>query len=132
MEQGWFPTLQMYKPYIDEVAKAPTREEAGVIDMSQPSIRERLQRVSFVQLLKLNKPDWYLVLIGMVFSTAMGCLFPLMATFFGDVLRVCTTLYQVSIKNIFTCASYRYLAALTLKLLKMVLEKSQAPFQLWP
>ena len=128
MEQGWFPTLQMYKPYTDEVAEAPVREEAGVIDVSPPA---KLQRVSFAQLLKLNKPDWYLVLIGIVFSAAMGCLFPLMATFFGDVLGVCTTLYQVSRKNSI-CGSYRYSAALTLKILKMVLEKSQAPFQRWP
>ena len=81
----------MNKPYTNEVAEAPMGEEAGVIDVSQPA---RLQRVSFAQLLKLNKPDWHLVLIGIVFSAAMGCLFPLMATFFGDVLGVCMMLYQ--------------------------------------
>ena len=67
-----------------------SREEA---DVSQPAI----QRVSFAQLLKLNKPDWYIVLIGIVFSAAMGCIFPVMAIYFGDVLGVCTVFSQVSI-----------------------------------
>lgn len=91
----WLPSLQMYQPYVDEqVTEAPvSREEA---DVSQPAIQEQLQRVSFAQLFKLNKPDWYIVLIGIVFSAAMGCMFPVMAIFFGDVLGVCTMLSQVS------------------------------------
>lgn len=80
----------MSKSYSDEVVEAQIEEAAAVIDVNQP-VKERLQRVSFAQLLKLNKPDWYLVLIGVVFSAAMGCLFPLMATLFGDVLGVCHT-----------------------------------------
>lgn len=91
----------MYKPYIDEqVAEAPVRrEEAGAVtDVSQPAIKERLQRerVSLAQLLKLNQPDWYIVLVGIVFSAAMGCMFPVLAIFLGDVLRVCAVLGQVS------------------------------------
>jgi hypothetical protein len=81
----------MYKPYIDEqVAEAPiSQEEAGPLtDVSQPVTKERLQRVSLAQLLKLNQPDWYIVLVGIVFSTAMGCMFPVLAILLGDVLGV--------------------------------------------
>ena len=50
--------------------------------------KEKLPKVSFKELLKLNKPDWPLVLIGIVCSAVIGCLFPLMAILFSDVLRV--------------------------------------------
>ena len=118
MEATWFPTLQVHEPYNDKVVEAQM-EEAVVIDMSQLAMKERLQRVSFAQLLKLNKPDWYLVLIGVVFSAAIGCLFPLMATFFGDVLGVCGMVYEVHEYHFIYI--HRYLAAQTLKILKMVL-----------
>lgn len=88
----------MHQPYVDEqVAQAPvSREEA---DVSQPPI----QRVSFVQLLKLNKPDWYIVLIGIVFSAAMGCMFPVIAIYFGDVLGVCTYTVFSQVSTIILC-----------------------------
>lgn len=44
--------------------------------------------VSFKELLKLNRPDWPLVLIGVILSAVIGCLFPLMAVLFSEVLRV--------------------------------------------
>lgn len=44
--------------------------------------------VSFLELLKLNKPDWYIVLVGVIGAAIMGCLFPLMSIIFSDVLRV--------------------------------------------
>ena len=50
--------------------------------------KEKVQKVPFIQLLKLNKPDWPLVLIGVLCSAVIGCLFPLMAILFSDVLRV--------------------------------------------
>ena len=64
-------------------------EEVSVNDESQPAIKEKLQRVSFAQLLQLNKPDWFFILVGVISSAAIGCLFPVMATFFGDALGVC-------------------------------------------
>ena len=45
-------------------------------------------KVSFLELLKLNQPDWYIVLVGVIGSAVMGCLFPLMSLIFSDVLRV--------------------------------------------
>lgn len=50
--------------------------------------KEKVPKVPFTQLLKLNKPDWPLVLIGVLCSAVIGCLFPLMAILFSDVLRV--------------------------------------------
>ena len=51
--------------------------------------KEKLPKVPFTQLLKLNKPDWLFVLIGVVCSAVIGCLFPLMAILFSSVLGVC-------------------------------------------
>ena len=48
------------------------------------------RNVSFKELLKLNRPDWPLVLVGVILSSFIGCLFPLMAVLFGEVLRVST------------------------------------------
>lgn len=50
--------------------------------------KEKVQKVPFTQLLKLNKPDWVFVLIGVLCSALIGCLFPLMAILFSEVLRV--------------------------------------------
>ena len=50
--------------------------------------KEELPKVSFLQLLKLNRPDWLLVLIGVIGSAIIGCLFPLMAILFSEVLNV--------------------------------------------
>ena len=50
--------------------------------------KEKLPTVPFRELLKLNKPDWHLVLLGVICSAIIGCLFPLMAVLFRDVLAV--------------------------------------------
>ena len=49
---------------------------------------EGIQELSFKELIKLNFPDWYFVLIGIVCSAIIGALFPLMAILFSEVLRV--------------------------------------------
>ena len=41
-----------------------------------------------MELLKLNRPDWLFVLVGIVCSALIGCLFPLIAIPFSEVLRV--------------------------------------------
>ena len=56
--------------------------------------KEALPKLSLKELLKLNKPDWLLVLIGVVCSAVIGCLFPLMAILFSEVLRVGLSLIQ--------------------------------------
>ena len=76
--------------------------------------KEDIPKVSFLELLKLNKPDWYLVLIGVIGSAILGVLFPMLAILFSNVLSVsellvpistycsCFVLYYVS--SICTCA----------------------------
>lgn len=50
--------------------------------------KEKIEKVSFMELIKLNKPDWPFVLIGVICSAVIGCLFPLMAILFSGVLAV--------------------------------------------
>ncbi len=50
--------------------------------------REDIPTVSFLELLKLNKPDWLLVLIGVIGSAILGVLFPLLAILFSSILSV--------------------------------------------
>ena len=47
-----------------------------------------LVEVTFTELLKLNIPDWYLVILGVFCSTVLGALFPLMAILFSGLLEV--------------------------------------------
>lgn len=49
---------------------------------------EELPQVSLIELLKLNIPDWYLVLPGVIFFGLMGALFPTLSILFSEVLRV--------------------------------------------
>ena len=42
----------------------------------------------FLQLLKLNRPDWHLLLVGIVSSVILGALYPILAVIFSEVLEV--------------------------------------------
>lgn len=45
-------------------------------------------QVKFKDLLKLNRPDWLLVTVGIIVSGLVGALFPLMAILFSEMLEV--------------------------------------------
>lgn len=53
-----------------------------------PEADKELRRVTFRELLALNKPDWFLVVSGIIVSAIVGALFPLLAILFGEILRV--------------------------------------------
>ena len=44
--------------------------------------------VTFRELLKLNLPDWYLVVLGILASGIFGALFPIISILFSDILQV--------------------------------------------
>lgn len=90
---------------VEEEEVAPEEEnendERTKVKMHSSTVRRLIRRrhkvpdsdvqrrpVSFKELLKLNVPDWPLVLIGVILSAIIGCLFPLMAVLFSEVLRV--------------------------------------------
>lgn len=94
-------------PQVDEPEEEVVEEEEGKEDdrakvKMRPSTVRRLVRrrqkvreedlkqkpVTFRELLKLNLPDWPLVLIGVIMSAIIGVLFPLQAILFSDILRV--------------------------------------------
>lgn len=58
-------------------------------------IKGEKQSYGFLELLKLNKPDWIFVLLGVMFSVLIGCLFPVMAVPFGEVFRVGTMTFTI-------------------------------------
>ena len=83
----------------DEEEEEVRDEESGEVHIRRSTLtkmlgrrhrtkKEQLPKVSFMQLLRLNKPDWLLVLIGVICSAIIGCLFPLMAILFSEVLAV--------------------------------------------
>ena len=47
-----------------------------------------LPSISFMELLRLNKPDWHIVLIGVAASAVMGTIYPIFAPVFSEILRV--------------------------------------------
>lgn len=50
--------------------------------------KKAVPEVPFKELLKLNAPDWIFVLIGIIFSTANGTIFPLIAVPSSEILKV--------------------------------------------
>ena len=74
---------------FEEDDKAAKAVEGGETEKRRPSMKkEKPPSISYLQLLKLNKPDWFLVLVGVLFSAVIGCLFPLISLLFSEVLRV--------------------------------------------
>ena len=49
---------------------------------------EEPQQLRFLELLALNLPDWYLVLLGVICASLLGALFPVMAVVFSGFLKV--------------------------------------------
>ena len=47
-----------------------------------------LVSITFKELLKLNLPDWYLVVTGIIATGMLGVLFPLMSILFSGILEV--------------------------------------------
>lgn len=53
---------------------------------------EALPSVPWLELLKLNLPDWYLAIPGVLAAGAIGALFPVLAVLFSGALEVCAML----------------------------------------
>ena len=49
---------------------------------------EVLDKIKFHELLALNLPDWYLVLLGVIFAALLGALFPIVALIYSGFLEV--------------------------------------------
>ena len=86
---------------VEEVSETKATKRGsfvGLLGRRGKKKEEEIPSISFTELLKLNAPDWYLVLTGVVFSAAIGVLFPVMAIIFSDVLQVCC---HVSVLNLY-------------------------------
>ena len=68
--------------------KGDENQDSQSISVSGDLKHKEATKTSFVELLKLNRPDWYLVLIGVLCSAVIGCIFPVIAIPFSEVLKV--------------------------------------------
>ena len=73
----------------------PSRRSIKYRHMSEKE--KELPQLSFWELLKLNKPDWYFVVIGITMSALIAAMYPLLSIAFSEVLRVCIRLEQLYI-----------------------------------
>ena len=80
-----------------ETGKKQKRRRSSLVELLHRSRKdsrsaddevEELEQVKFLELLVLNLPDWYLVLLGVICSALLGALFPLMAVIFSGFLDV--------------------------------------------
>ena len=73
-------------------------------DKDEESDEDPLIQIPFKELMRLNLPDWYLVIPGIIFSAIQGGSFPLMAILFSGILDVSNYLieynYQLSGTNV--------------------------------
>ena len=51
--------------------------------------KEVVPDVSLKELIKYNAPDWIFILIGIVFSTVNGAIFPVIAVPSSQIVKVC-------------------------------------------
>ena len=51
-------------------------------------VKDEPKSHGIIEMLKLNKPDWLVVLVGVIFSSLLGSLFPIMAVLLSEVFRV--------------------------------------------
>lgn len=78
----------MFEQATETVGAGETPKRKSTLGRTLNVRKEKQPEVSLLQLLKLNKPDWELVLIGVLFSALIGCLFPLISLLFSEVLKV--------------------------------------------
>ena len=78
-----------------ETGKKQTKRRSSLIGLLRRSRKdsaddeiEELDQIKFRELLALNLPDWYLVLLGVICAGLLGALFPLMAIIFSGFLEV--------------------------------------------
>lgn len=81
---------------IEEGGPVQRRKSMGVSRfMSKIRFRKKeeededLPSVPWLELIKLNLPDWYLVIPGVLAAGSIGALFPCLAVIFSGALAVC-------------------------------------------
>ena len=81
-----------------------------------------LVQVKFKELLKLNKPDWYLVIPGIIFTGIQGVVYVVLAVLFSELINVSllftvstvfTVLYCITVYVVQTLMLSRFMAPLT-------------------
>ena len=94
------PTKAVQFTPVDELVEAETgrkwkRRRSSLVQLLHRSRKnssddevEQLEQVKFLELLALNLPDWYLVLLGVICAALLGALFPFMAVVFSGLLDV--------------------------------------------
>ncbi len=82
-----------FDPASDEIKEIPSKKKW--LNKKRKNSKEELISdadplvdVTFKELLLLNKPDWLIVLIGVISSAILGTLFPMMSILFSGLLDV--------------------------------------------
>lgn len=92
------------------------RFQRDVANVESQSDKKAKINVSFFDLLKLNKQEWFPLTVGIIGSAIMGAIFPLMSLVFSEVLAVSYQLPRVDYIhrtvfvycNIVMMCAYRY------------------------
>ena len=76
---------------------------ASIKGLLKKDPEEAVRPVTFKELLRLNVPDWPFVLVGVLFSGALGTFFPIISILFSNILSVCECL--LSLNYVYTTSS---------------------------
>lgn len=49
---------------------------------------DEMEEASIWQIMKMNKPEWWQILVGCATSVVMGAMMPLFAVLFGEIIGV--------------------------------------------
>ncbi|XP_017054076.1 multidrug resistance protein homolog 49 [Drosophila ficusphila] len=88
-EEDGEPELQTSGSSRDSGFRASTRRKRRSQRRNKKKKeKEVVPKVSFTQLMKLNSPEWKLILVGSIASVMHGATFPLWGLFFGDFFGI--------------------------------------------
>lgn len=52
--------------------------------------------ISMIEILKLNRPEWHLILIGSIAATVSGVIQPAFAILMSEIVGVCSSCFQTA------------------------------------
>ena len=70
-------------------------------------VTEEINKLSWKELYKLNLPDWYWVLFGVIGSAILGAFYPLLSILFSEILRV--SHYQIRSLSVTCCCGHAFM-----------------------
>nr|XP_054768939.1 ATP-dependent translocase ABCB1-like [Lytechinus pictus] len=89
------PSRQMSRQASRQVSRQMSRQistassgKGSQVDEDDEKEEEEVERASYMEILKLNKPEWPYIVVGILFAAVLGIAYPVFAILFSEVVAV--------------------------------------------